>query len=102
MEEEFLEGGGEGWEEELFQSIPEDLAVLDSSLSSSLSSLCAGKDGECPRGSEVGHHHSNPQLCLVACYSLSCLAFHAMNRVASGMNSLPQCSVSQFDHTADV
>ncbi len=31
------------WDDEYFNTIPEDVTILNSSLSSSLSSLCAGK-----------------------------------------------------------
>ncbi len=40
------EGGGGGGEEDYFTMIPEDTAILDSSLTSSLSSLCGMKDLE--------------------------------------------------------
>lgn len=54
LEKEFLSsanGGSEAskgwaetsWDEEYFNTIPEDMTLLNSSLSSSLSSLCAGK-----------------------------------------------------------
>ena len=39
-------GGGGGGEDEYFTMIPEDTALLDSSLTSSLSSLCGVKDME--------------------------------------------------------
>jgi len=36
--------GENSWDEEYFNTIPEDVAILNSSLSSSLSSLCARGD----------------------------------------------------------
>ncbi len=47
-------GGGGGSDEEYFGSIPEDVAILDSSLSSSLSSLCtSGREIDAAKVGEV-------------------------------------------------
>ncbi len=58
------------WEEEYFTTIPEDITILNSSLSSSLSSLCAG------RGDLEGAREASSEVTLIpAVFFCVCINF---------------------------
>ncbi len=84
LEKEFLSSGNGGsetgsmptgwadtsWEEEYFTTIPEDITILNSSLSSSLSSLCAG------RGDLEGAREASSEVTLIpAAFFCVCINF---------------------------